>query len=736
MANTKTQIQIKYCCKCQMKIEQISDLYLRLNIPNLLCTNCTQEQYSEDESEDEYNTTEFTETSPNILFIESSDSTNAKETDSDEYITPLVNEDDIDESSTLQLYTLEELVNNNINSFTAASEDIERNNFDIIDRTRIEQEKIDQISFVDNTKLTNELIFQEVFDNSKTIGEHIEFEEPKSTQLLKYEYNFIKSECHLESTLEDKGNDDIIYETFVDKLSSNIHVEAELSEKDDIKVNLVKSKNIKKSAVLIVAKTTNLQNDEFKWDDSTENMNISIFKCKICSKKCNSLINLKVHEFNRHNPKKVKMRMKNCKYYCQICDTHYRSEHHLSCHYAYKHRRKTIKERVNDQPRMIFQCVLCPHIFDEDNDRILHEQTFHQNKVSNLYDCSHCNSSFNDCSTLKQHISSQHAEIDIDPVPIQNLSSRKYECEICKKAFKVKYQYEHHMLTHGYNACDSVNSFGMLAPNIVIVPELTSTFTDAVTNDAQEDDATDEPESYPCVLCNKSFASTDKLQSHGYYMHNPRRKTPRSQKFQIETEFYCKICKKNYKSHRDLQSHIQYKHKKSTREVIFKCRVCSVKYDKRAERNQHEINEHQNSETKLWNCSACQKTYSTIELLSCHMSTHTGRYVICEQCGKSFTGKRYLLAHMQTHIVVKVHSCTMCNKSFALALHLKRHQERHKQLKPFHCTQCTRKFTEKKDLLRHQFFHSDIEKTVPCQICDKTFYTEQFLKVHMKTHIQ
>ena len=84
------------------------------------------------------------------------------------------------------------------------------------------------------------------------------------------------------------------------------------------------------------------------------------------------------------------------------------------------------------------------------------------------------------------------------------------------------------------------------------------------------------------------------------------------------------------------------------------------------------------SDTKVFACSYCSKTFSQSGNLSTHLKIHTGDRHKCLVCGREFTQKGNLKKHMRTHSGEKPYSCAICLSSFAQKWDLKRHIRTHK----------------------------------------------------------
>jgi uncharacterized Zn-finger protein len=107
----------------------------------------------------------------------------------------------------------------------------------------------------------------------------------------------------------------------------------------------------------------------------------------------------------------------------------------------------------------------------------------------------------------------------------------------------------------------------------------------------------------------------------------------------------------------------------------------------------------------------------------------------CSVCDKSFSSSWNLNRHLRTHYGVKPFSCFACSKSFSRSEHLQRHKITHTKDKLFSCSICDRAFTRLEHLQRHKKIHA-YEKLFSCSICGKAFKQNEYLKIHLRTHIR
>jgi Zinc finger, C2H2 type/Zinc-finger of C2H2 type len=81
-----------------------------------------------------------------------------------------------------------------------------------------------------------------------------------------------------------------------------------------------------------------------------------------------------------------------------------------------------------------------------------------------------------------------------------------------------------------------------------------------------------------------------------------------------------------------------------------------------------------------------------------------------------------------------VFDCYQCNVKCKSPKQLEGHIKRmHMEKRKFPCTICSETFTYQVQLKRHTYIHSG-EWPARCEVCQKGFYTDRQLNVHMNNH--
>ncbi|XP_032591815.1 zinc finger protein 808-like isoform X1 [Drosophila grimshawi] len=141
-------------------------------------------------------------------------------------------------------------------------------------------------------------------------------------------------------------------------------------------------------------------------------------------------------------------------------------------------------------------------------------------------------------------------------------------------------------------------------------------------------------------------------------------------------------------------------------------------------KQEHEIKvEPASSETPLYKCAYCSKTFDHLSILSLHKKWHAENHH-----GKRVVGPK--LSKMES----KSKICSICNKKCKTISLLRKHLCSHSDARPFACTQCPTSFQFNSHLKRHMRGHTG-ERPYQCPFCPQTFARSDYCRGHMdKTH--
>ncbi|XP_063694951.1 zinc finger protein 239-like [Bolinopsis microptera] len=144
---------------------------------------------------------------------------------------------------------------------------------------------------------------------------------------------------------------------------------------------------------------------------------------------------------------------------------------------------------------------------------------------------------------------------------------------------------------------------------------------------------------------------------------------------------------------------------------MFACSSCGVMFQSRSELYSHfrDIHKH-----KLFSCSYCSKLFTRSSSLKTHTRVHTGeRPYQCTECGKTFTQLSNVLQHNRdVHIKDKRFKCKLCEKGFSRLETLQCHIRVHTGERIYKCEVCQKSFSQRANLKVHTRIHRG-ERTRP-----------------------
>uniref|UniRef100_A0A673JIU8 Zinc finger protein 423 n=1 Tax=Sinocyclocheilus rhinocerous TaxID=307959 RepID=A0A673JIU8_9TELE len=142
---------------------------------------------------------------------------------------------------------------------------------------------------------------------------------------------------------------------------------------------------------------------------------------------------------------------------------------------------------------------------------------------------------------------------------------------------------------------------------------------------------------YVCESCDKQFSSVDDLQKHLLDMHT----------FVL---YHCTLCQEVFDSKVSIQVHLAVKH--SNEKKMYRCTACAWDFRKESDLQLHVKHSHLGHPTstvatgKARKCIFCGETFGTEVELQCHITTHSKKYN-CRLCGKAFQAIVLLERHLR-----------------------------------------------------------------------------------------
>ncbi|XP_030050624.1 zinc finger protein 2 homolog [Microcaecilia unicolor] len=190
--------------------------------------------------------------------------------------------------------------------------------------------------------------------------------------------------------------------------------------------------------------------------------------------------------------------------------------------------------------------------------------------------------------------------------------------------------------------------------------------------------------------------------------------------------FQCTECERRFSTRSKL-----IEHKKIHGGKSFKCTGCLKCF---TYRSQLKIDEKFHKGQKPFKCFECDKYFNGTRNLRLHERTHTGEKLYqCSECEKCFSKKDKLQLHKMTHTGEKPFKCSECDKCFSQKGNLRLHKMTHTGEKPFKCSECEKCFSGKRNLRLHEMTHTG-EKPFKCSECDKRFSQKRNLQLHEMIH--
>ena len=119
-------------------------------------------------------------------------------------------------------------------------------------------------------------------------------------------------------------------------------------------------------------------------------------------------------------------------------------------------------------------------------------------------------------------------------------------------------------------------------------------------------------------------------------------------------------------------------------------------------------------------------------------SLRKNRYQKCDSCDRKYYNLRIHMKRMHSekdsNIVKKEIKCELCDKTFLNQIYLKAHQKGvHYEERDHQCSQCDKAFSSKSFLKVHiKTIHERI-KEFACEMCSKSFPMKRPLEYHMKS---
>ena len=209
-----------------------------------------------------------------------------------------------------------------------------------------------------------------------------------------------------------------------------------------------------------------------------------------------------------------------------------------------------------------------------------------------------------------------------------------------------------------------------------------------------------------CTYCDFQTINPSLLRKHTKIIHKNGSKC----------NLICDECSHEGKNWKDFRAHLKSSHPEYFKEKVLVGNDEAI-YNDPLKRNVK--------------CTKCDKTFSFFQDMKKHVkAVHEGVKYNCDQCDFQSGYKNMLRNHVRKVHEHYRHKCSQCDKSFVSSNELRHHiQVIHEGLR-FVCDICNCEYSRKRRLDSHMKSHL----TAPfCPKCNKTFASEEYLKLHNKS---
>lgn len=223
-----------------------------------------------------------------------------------------------------------------------------------------------------------------------------------------------------------------------------------------------------------------------------------MYKCEVCSKTFGYNSNYKRH-LKSHTKKETDdseaSKAKEYNFECSECAQTFSQKRYLTDHIRHIHEGRK------------YECEICSHSFGHiaNYKRHLKSHAEPQDKpsgpkVKRYLECPHCNKTFLQVHSLRDHIRTIH-------------EGKLYECETCSKTFGYSSNYKRHLKSHEENYYERAKAAGPKVKRILECPQCDKTFLQV---HCLRDHVRTKHEGklYECEVCSKTFGYLDNYRKH------------------------------------------------------------------------------------------------------------------------------------------------------------------------------------------------------------------------------
>ncbi|XP_050400023.1 zinc finger protein OZF [Patella vulgata] len=180
-----------------------------------------------------------------------------------------------------------------------------------------------------------------------------------------------------------------------------------------------------------------------------------------------------------------------------------------------------------------------------------------------------------------------------------------------------------------------------------------------------------------------------------------------------------------------------------------RCRICNEEFNNESELEKHYCTNHFGANWSETLEGKTDKDFSnnlsldnpTLKAYTNERNDANSQYG-CHICNTTFQYKQEIINHLKIHedkskpssqSNEKTLNCELCDKSFKTTAGLNLHVKTHNGDKPIDCDICGKSFKTSVGLNLHIQSHSG-EKPIDCEVCGKSFSSKAHLTYHLRTH--
>ncbi|GAB0086542.1 hypothetical protein DMENIID0001_006280 [Sergentomyia squamirostris] len=350
--------------------------------------------------------------------------------------------------------------------------------------------------------------------------------------------------------------------------------------------------------------------------------------------------------------------------------------------------------------------------------------------------CSLCSTVFGTEEDLNVHMAKKHATAR------QKCLQRMRTCSLCGKLFASQARMLDHLKEEVRSILGSVEPESVAKPGSQRTVELPETI----------EKVSEEQENIQGIQ--KTSEDQEDLKHVHVTKKQKKKRLEESLSKEPDVPIRCHICdKKDFKQRSELLSHLRVVHGEAYLQDylmalkrngnVYKCIKCLKSFV-----NQQYLKEHVRvcegqpsvASVKLFECSICWSSYTSLNNLIYHMKVHSHEQNDCLICTTEFSERHELIEHMNVHKVgprnpsedaveVRLRKCYLCLKIYRNRRRLLMHMKYFHNAR-YQCAHCSKRLSRYR-LLPHIRTHLKSRQVYKCKDCEVVFSSKQLLRDHL-----